>query len=282
MDETTFEKYVEYACWILRHLRRHWGETLADALAAQYFAFEVVRKEILQDLIRCSGQFKPAWDALGLIARHLRRTGTPFPDELADWLVELEVLGGPRRRPKTQRKGPYCNYVRNVFIFYIASQLKTGENINATRAGGGPENCCREGGTACDVAGEAIWRVDKKRPKYKSIEHIVTRRNKQTTYISIAITWGGLHFSSYRDHRWSCNGDSNTKGYDSEEFCPEEFYVDESDVEKCRDELWGNLYDILCGKSWGKFYDVPIGTDLPPKNPPKKRSKKRSKSTVRK
>ena len=103
MDKATFDQCVEMVSNILTEFRDEWGQTVADAMVNFYVdSEEAKRKEILQDLIRCSGQFKPAWDALGLIARDLRRTGTPFPDELADWLVELEVLGGTRQQPKAR------------------------------------------------------------------------------------------------------------------------------------------------------------------------------------
>ena len=260
--EDPFENYVEYACSIWSLFGRQQGETLADALANQYFVFEVVGQEILQELIRCSEKFTPAYDALGLIGRRLRRKGMPIPDKLADWLVELEELGGHRVRPKPTGKGPYAHYYRNLFIFHVIYTLRVEVNLNPTRAGGGPEKCSREGGTGCDVAGVALSRFDKdkKVPYYKTYEDIWGRRNKRLTHIAYALTCGGLPLESYRGYRESTYGE-----FYPEEDGPDDWYFDERYEryeEQCFKEAFGNLYDLLGGKSYGKFFDVPIGTIL--------------------
>lgn len=257
MDESRFENYVEYACSIRWFAGRQRSETLADALADQYFVHAVIGPEILQELIRCSEKYTPARDALGIIGCRLRRKGMPLPDKLADWLVKLEELGGHRVRPKPRGEGPYANYYRNAFILKVVSDLFREENVRPTRAGGGPTECCPDGGTGCDVAGVALLREDNKAPKYKSIEEIWGRRNKRMTHIAFELTSGGLSVVSYRGYRESYCGE-----FYPEEDGPEEWNPDEHYEEQCIKEGFGDLYDLLGGKSYGKYYDVAIGTIL--------------------
>lgn len=255
--EDPFENYVEYACSVYKAASWWYAETLAKALATQYFVHTVAQPRILEVLIRCAETYKPARDALGHIMRSLRRQGRPFPNRLADWLVELKELGGHLVRPKPIGREPYTNFSRNAFILHVVYTLRVEVNLNPTRAGGGPEKCSREGGTGCDVAGVALSRCDndKEAPKYKTYEDIWGRRNKRLTHIAYALTCGGLSLESYRGYRESTYGE-----FDPEEDCPDEWYPDERYEEQCIKEAFGNLYDLLGGKSYGKFFDVPIGT----------------------
>ena len=183
MDETTFNEYVECASWILAIQRLELGETLVDRWARWYEEHEERREDLLRELIGCSGKFTAAWHVVNRIAQDYLRTRRPLPPELADWLAN--VLDGTVRRPKPRRKDRCDNANRNHAIvtavsYLVDKGLKPTRNIVQFISESNLQypNCCRSGGSACDVVGKAVSEVYKeylryKKPLgYKSIERI--------------------------------------------------------------------------------------------------------------
>ena len=171
MDRATFDEYVAFAGSMLVMVREGWGETLADGWVYCYVNHEERREDLLLELIVCSEEVKEAWDSLSLIAQGLLLERKPLPHELADWLVQ--ALEGTRRQPTSRGKDPYVNFFRNSAIVLAVSFLSR-ESIRATRSGGGPPECCYEGGSACDAVGMAVAEIYEEPRSYKSIEGIWT------------------------------------------------------------------------------------------------------------
>ena len=171
MEKATFDAYVEFAGLMLVLVREEWGETLADGWVYGYVHDEERREALLLELIVCSEEVKEAWDSLSLIAQGLLLERKPLPHELADWLVQ--ALEGTRRQPKSRGKDPYANFFRNSAIVLAVSFLSR-ERIKATRNGGGPPECCYEGGSACDAVGLAVAEIYEEPRSYKNIEYIWT------------------------------------------------------------------------------------------------------------
>ena len=172
MDRGTFDQYVAFAGSMLVMVREGWGETLADGWVYCYVNDEEKREDLLLELIVCSEEVKEAWDSLSLIAQGLLLERKPLPHELADWLVQ--ALEGTRRQPTSRGKDPYANFFRNSAIVLAVSFLSR-ERIRATRSGGGPPECCYEGGSACDAVGMAVAEIYEEPRSYKSIEGIWTK-----------------------------------------------------------------------------------------------------------
>ena len=181
MDRATFDEYVEFAGLMLVMVREGWGETLADGWVYCYVNYEERREDLLLELIVCSEEVKEAWDSLSLIAQGLLLERKPLPHELADWLVQ--ALEGTRPQPKSRGKDPYSNFFRNSAIVLAVSFLSR-DSIKATRNGGGPPECCYEGGSACDAVGMAVAEIYEEPRSYKSIEWIWTESASPESHLS--------------------------------------------------------------------------------------------------
>ena len=181
MDRSTFDEYVEFAGLMLVIVREGWGETLADGWVYCYVNDEEGREDLLLELIVCSEEVKEAWDSLSLIAQGLLLERKPLPPELADWLVQ--ALEGTRPQPTSRGKEPYANFFRNSAIVLAVSFLSR-DNIRATRSGGGPPECCYEGGSACDAVGLAVAEIYEEPRSYKSIEGIWTESASPESHLS--------------------------------------------------------------------------------------------------
>ena len=118
-----------------------------------------IRSEYLKGLIAQSTTDKFAWEALKRIAAiHLRKRD-PLPWVLCEWLADM--LEGDRRQPRTGSN----KAVEHMRIYLSVREVVETEGLLATRSIG-PEHCCAEGGSACDVVGAAFG------TGYKNVEKI--------------------------------------------------------------------------------------------------------------
>lgn len=171
VDRTTFYKYVEFACRILRTERRTWGDTVADAMLQVYKQdTEKQRKVFLHSLIFLSEDYKVAWDSVSRIAQDLLGKRRRPPRELELWI--RKVLDGTRPQPKTRGRDLNANVPRDRAMV-IAVLALLGKGLKATRNGGRRGKCSYEGESACDAVGIAAKRTyNIKKLEYKNMERI--------------------------------------------------------------------------------------------------------------
>ena len=216
MNKTTFHEYVALASLILEIERSELGETLADRWAQWHEEHEEGREYLLRDLIDCSGEFTAAWAVVNRIAQDYLRTRRPLPPELADWLANVldGTVRRPKPRPKDRCDNANRNHAIVTAVSYLVDKgLNPTRNISRSISKEEEEkkkekekeeeekkkkkkkekkkkekkkkeekekadfpDCCREGGSACDVVGEAVHLIYKDSLGYKSIERIWTER----------------------------------------------------------------------------------------------------------
>ena len=173
MDEARFNRLVEYARHNFVDYRRDEWETPAKSWAYNYRILPARGKpEFLRNLL--SGKGKLEWDALSLIAQEHLNKGTALPPELAAWVVE--VLAGRKPRPST---GAQSTSTRDrmiyLAVYYMAMRFDLTPTRNTSKKIGGKTSdyphCCFEGGSACDVVGEAAGVT------YKTAEGAWTNRD---------------------------------------------------------------------------------------------------------
>ena len=186
MDEAEFQRRVAYtySAFLSQH-QHQFGETPAETRAR---IFRKVlpkrgRDDFLRDLIAESVNIKLAWDSVKLIAEDLLRDGEQLPDALAEWVADvLADIAKPRkdrRRPRPTKGGsPETNHYWVICgaIQYIGTLY----NLPPTRNGGGPGECCAEGGSACDIVGRAVF--GKHLQAYKNAERIWGKRDPLLSY----------------------------------------------------------------------------------------------------
>ena len=105
---------------------------LAEAdnwFAMQSTWLEKRQAEKLRAMIEASGQDPDYWEALNLIAVRLHKNGMPFPDDLADWVIELHKWAidpcnsGLEKPPQHRGKPYYANANRDSSIADVFSLL---------------------------------------------------------------------------------------------------------------------------------------------------------------
>ena len=130
-----------------------------------------------------SAESKQAWDSVKLIAESLLRDGERLPAELSRWLADvLADHGKPkkkRRRPRPATGGS-LDANRDWVICGAVHHVGLRFNLPPTRNGDGPEACCAEGGSACDVLGRAF--LGNRRRGYKNTERIWGKRDPILSY----------------------------------------------------------------------------------------------------
>ena len=198
VDKATFDKYVDFACDILRTERRKWGETVPDGMLQLYRqTTEKKRQAFLRNLIALSKNYRFAWDALSRIAQDQLRKKRPLRPQLANWVSA--VLAGTRPQPKTKGPDLNANVLRDrAIVIAVLVLLRNGLNPirNLTQKGidhpkgkgidhpkgkgiDHPKgkgidhpNCDHVGGSACDAVGKALEEVCGEGQGYKNIERI--------------------------------------------------------------------------------------------------------------
>ena len=186
MDEVEFKRLVAFTRQAFLWQRQpEFHETPAQTRARIYRKVLPVRgrNDFLHDLIAESGNNKTAWDSVKLIAEDLLRDAEQLPDALADWLADvLSDQGKPKkdqRRPRPAKGGsPDAN--RDWVICGAVNHVGMRFNLPPTRNGAGPEKCCAEGGSACDVVGRAIFGATLH--AYKNVERIWAKRDPLLSY----------------------------------------------------------------------------------------------------
>ncbi len=176
MDIFKFNQYVDFACEGVQIMHKQHGKRLADVWMHRY-ARDCAgddRNVFVHELIMCSKTELEAWRALQLITLYHRLHETPLPQNLDLWtsLVAGEIRG----EPQTTGTDAHTNFVRNMAIVVVVLLLTKGENIKATRSIDGFSECGYKGGSACDVVGKALAKLDEAKLdlKYKTIEGIWT------------------------------------------------------------------------------------------------------------
>ena len=186
VDRTTFDKYVEFACRILRTERRTWGDTVADAMLRVYKQEpEKQRKVFLHSLLFLSEDYKVAWDSVNRIAQDLLGKRRRPPRELELWI--RKVLDGTRPQPKARGRDLNANAPRDRAMV-IAVLALLGKGLKATRNGGRRGKCSYEGESACDAVGIAVKRVYPKEPKHKQLKD-KEREDTWPTYKNMERIW---------------------------------------------------------------------------------------------
>ena len=178
VNETTFSQCVRYARVLVPFIRELYGERLADVWMHRY-ACDCAgddRNVFIHELIMCSAKESEACKALQMIVFYHLRNETPLPQSLDLWTPR--AAGEFRRELKSRRTDAYTNFVRDMAIVVVVLLLTGVEDIKAIRSIDGFSECGYEGGSACDVVGEALWDLSglplAKSLKYKRIEAIWT------------------------------------------------------------------------------------------------------------
>ena len=186
MDSAEFDRLVGFTRQAFgpRH-QPEWNETPAETRARVYRKVlpERGRGEFLSRLMDESAESKQAWDSVKLIAESLLRYGERLPAELSRWLADvLADQGKPKteqRRPRPTTGGsPDANrdWVICGAIYHVGVRF----GLDPTRNGDGPEACCAEAGSACDVVGYAF--LGKANRGYKNTERIWSKRDPILSY----------------------------------------------------------------------------------------------------
>ena len=178
MDKATFDEYVKFAQRsFFSEAQRDFEENPAETIARMYTTVLPARSrvEYLHQLIAESEESKRTWDSLALIAQGLVRDGKPLPVELAAWVADVledQLRKDKRRRRPAKGGDPEAN--RDRIIALAVHHLANRFELPPTRPGG-PEKCCAEGGSACDVVGRAVFGKNLK--AYKNTERIWSKRD---------------------------------------------------------------------------------------------------------
>ncbi len=184
MDEATFKRAVAITRQAFLS-RPEFEETPAETRVRVYrkILTKRGRDDYLRGLIADSAHSKLAWDAVKLIAEDLLRDGEHLPPELAEWLADvLSDLGRPgkdKRRARPTKGGP-PEANRDWIICGAIQYVGTLYDLPPTRNGDGPEKCCAEGGSACDVVGRAVFGATLK--AYKNTERIWGKHDPLLSY----------------------------------------------------------------------------------------------------
>ena len=129
---------IEEACSVVRYWLH--GRDLSPipprglAEAEDWFAMgstwgEKRQAEKLRAMIEASGHDPDYWEALNLIAVRLQANGVPFPDDLADWVIELHKWAidpcnsGLEKPPQHKGKPYYANANRDGAIANVFDLL---------------------------------------------------------------------------------------------------------------------------------------------------------------
>ncbi len=184
MDEKTFERAV--AVTRQQFLSRpELREIRAETYARHYRKVlpKNGRDDFLRNLIVESAESKMAWDAVKLITEDLLRTKEPLPAELREWLADVlydQQRPGKDKRQARPTKGGPPEANRDWIICGAIQYVGTLYDLPPTRNGGGPELCCAEGGSACDVVGRAVFGATLK--AYKNTERIWGKHDPLLSY----------------------------------------------------------------------------------------------------
>lgn len=181
LDPDTFDREV-------RRVRRDYGDYRDWKDPARMFAYHLYWKvresdqdegsgnpeQNLRELIGMSRVNKYKWDAVSLIAQEHLASGDPLPRPLADWIERVLADQYARSqkeklcpRPRTGRR----NALRDRVICLAIERLVARGYPDIRR--GGSRMACAEGGTACDIVGNAFY------IGYKRAEEIWLLRPKQ-------------------------------------------------------------------------------------------------------
>ena len=140
------------------------------AVAASPFPVHDIRR-----LLTESATNKHSWDGLSLIAQELLQQGEPLPQELGQWVADVlaDHAAKPRdkRRPRP-RQGGSPDALRDHIIRWAVRALCMRYHLKPTRNGAAPDDCCAEGGSACDIVGAALAAMNYKPTSYKNIEKV--------------------------------------------------------------------------------------------------------------
>ena len=159
---TPFNQNVAVAYFLLKHIFQELGERLADVWVYRYVnvCAEDEREDFLGQLIDCSYEDEEAWIAAKLLVLDHLQAKLPLPPELAYWYSQTLNRAFPK--PSTTGKDANTNFVRDLGIVVVVALLIEEKGLKGTRNGGGPSECCDEGGSACDVVGKALAALEDK------------------------------------------------------------------------------------------------------------------------
>ena len=114
-------------------------------------------------LIADSREKKGAWDGLIWIAQDLLRKGKPLPPDLAEWVADVladQLAKKGQKRRLRPPEGPHPDFLRNLHLCELVSQLVCLGDLTPTRNGSSPPL------SACDVVAAAAGL------SYKRVERI--------------------------------------------------------------------------------------------------------------
>ena len=185
MDEQIFKKAVFVTRQaFMSQQRPQWRETPVESRVNAYYALpRDGRDEFLHGLIVESPDTKLAWDSVNLIAENLLRGEESLPAELRKWIADVQSDQRKRRNEKRRprpSKGGSRHANRDWVICGAIQYVGTLYDLPPTRNGAGPEECCAEGGSACDVVGQAAFGETAK--AYKNVERIWEKRDPLLSY----------------------------------------------------------------------------------------------------
>ncbi|MCY4550604.1 MAG: hypothetical protein OXC28_19750 [Defluviicoccus sp.] len=179
MDKEDFWDAVEDATCILDG-SPFLDDTPAEAVLGVFECLYPNKDKLVSRLALISLHWRWAWEALSaLLDRTSRNDSEPVPSGLVRWAAD--AAAGRTRKP-TKGNRPFAN--RDIAIADAVLFVQTTHGLRPTRSGAGPEECCREGGSACDAVGVALdiiagpgaeWAKAKDETRfrgYKNIERI--------------------------------------------------------------------------------------------------------------
>ena len=156
------------------------ADTPAEAVLEVFELRYPDKDQLVSVLAPISLQRRWAWNALSaLLDRISGDDSQPVPRGLLRWAADAVA---PRTRKPTKGDRPLAN--RDIAIAEAVLFVGACDGLSPTRSGAGPEECCREGGSACDAVGVALdslaaegveWAKSKDEKKlrgYKNIERI--------------------------------------------------------------------------------------------------------------
>ena len=200
----TFDKYVNFACDILRTERRERGGTIAE-VALKCYQRDTARgqKVFLRTLMRLSEALQFADDAVRLIGEDQLGKTRRAPRELEKWMAKTKVP----QRPALTSRGPDPNttMLRNRGIIIAVACVANLPNMTPTRNASRGEACTFIGGSACDAVGIAVKRVyakelKKKKIEYKTIERIWFARKSYALFLALPHYFIFRFYNRYEYH----------------------------------------------------------------------------------
>ena len=162
MDSAEFDRLVTYEKKRQKSLEQVYNMLDPERGQGQY----------LRDRIDESETSRDTWDGLNRMVQHYLRERRTLPHELADWAADAldSMMTEPAKRP-LPRKNTEDIARRRVEIYLSVYHLVKLYGLDPTRGLKGLNQCCAEGGSACDVVGAAFGL------NYKAVEKVWDERD---------------------------------------------------------------------------------------------------------